>query len=256
MALGIALFSYNRPEYLDQVLESLINNKGFNPKDLVVFQDYANDRSHEACLPLYAKYNLGDRVKVAVKNKGVAVNQFEGYQYMFNRYDEVLLLEDDMVLSSNYIELIEKMLKQFMPDKSVFFVRGGALDLGGDDMTVTAGNPHQWGHAFNKERWEAIRKHYMPLYERFYEDVVYSERDGQAIQAVTGDHVTSQDATKKYCAQLAGYTKGIVTTKPRAKYIGAKGVHFRPRAYARYGFGEIQEIERPILTKFKLIDSQ
>lgn len=252
MALGIALFSYNRPEYLDRVLSSLVANKGFDAKDLYIFQDYANDGSHIPCHGIIAKYCLSERTKERKWNYGIARNQYTGYNLMFNRYEDVLFLEDDMILASNYLTTIKALLKQFMKDDKCWFVKGGARDLEGDPSEVVKGHmPYQWGHAFNRKRWEQIRKYYDPIYQEYFEECEYAKRDVTRLKQHIAPYAPGQDGAKRWSAKQAGFEYSIETILPRGKYIGAHGEHFTPEAYKNKGYSEDILIEHPALTKYK-----
>jgi glycosyltransferase involved in cell wall biosynthesis len=253
MALGIALFSYNRPEYLDRVLASLVSNKGFDVNQLHIYQDYASDESHRACHAIIAKYGLEPRTTQRKYNYGIARNQYTAYQIMFNQYEDVLFLEDDMVLASNYLQTIKKMLKQFMKDDKCWFVKGGAKPaIGRASDVVTSKNPHQWGHAFNRERWLKIREYYDDIYQEYFEECEYGKRDVSKLKKHIAPYAAGQDGAKRYCAGLAGYEYSIETLLPRAKYIGVHGVHFTPEVYKRHGYSENIEIEHT-LTKFVVV---
>lgn len=253
MALGIALFSYNRSEYLDQVLLSLVQNQGFNANDLYIFQDYANDGSHMACHPVIAKYGLAQRTTQRKWNYGIARNQYTGYNLMFNRYEDVLFLEDDMILASNYLDTIKVLLRQFMKDEKCWFVKGGAKPMEGDaSEVVKAKMPYQWGHAFNRHRWERIRTYYDSIYQEYFEECEYSKRDTTKLRQRIQPFAPGQDGAKLWCAKQSGFEYSIETLLPRATYIGEQGEHFTPSIYKDKGFTRDAIIEHPILTKYKI----
>src|SRR5690349_9387552 len=101
----IVLFCYNRPATLKQTVDSLRNNYWAEESELFIFSDGAKK---DADIPLvsevraYLKTITGFKKVViteAAANKGLANSIIGGVHDIINRYDKVIVLEDDLVSS-------------------------------------------------------------------------------------------------------------------------------------------------------------
>jgi len=260
MKLVAFIFSFNRPQYLSQVLDSL---KSQTDQDVhyVLVQDGAVNKFSKAtyakfvhihrCIELYEQASLPavscrDRI-ASLYNFGMAYQKLYAYTYAFKtyNYDACLCFEDDLVVSPHYVRLMRLMLEQFKDDQHIATVQ--ACDHPAVKTQVLAAKPedlkkvkfdwrHFWGYATWKYRW---LKH-EPFYMKYFSLVRnrdYRLRPHAQIRKLTGIKQSSHDAALDWCIKQCGQEK-LVTVIPRGTYIGANGVHCRPDHFRKTGYGE------------------
>jgi GT2 family glycosyltransferase len=119
--LPIGVLSFNRPDYLEQVLTSL--SAQLVPDDhCYLFQDGAwnpcsgETRAQEAelwrCVEVFSRLIPAGRVFASPMNLGVAGNyrRAEAYIFQYLRSQEAVFLEDDLVLSPDFMRVTVDLL--------------------------------------------------------------------------------------------------------------------------------------------------
>lgn len=108
---ALLVFGYNRPNNLDQLLSSLIDQRArkSGALDVVIFLDgprFATDsRLTSKCEEVAKKYALLQGVYYFArhKNKGLKHSLLEGIGYSVKRYAKFIVLEDDLVIHSGFL---------------------------------------------------------------------------------------------------------------------------------------------------------
>ncbi len=167
MNIAIILFTYNRSEHTKRVLEALRHNT-ILPQKLYIFQDgLKSDESDEEWTKVNALINETDfcptEVHVSDKNKGLAASIVSGINYVFRRYDTVIVLEDDCVPAANFVCFMQKCFEKYESDKRVYSVSGYAwpIDLKKGEYDVYGcGRISSWGWGTWKDRWAIYEKNY------------------------------------------------------------------------------------------------
>lgn len=123
---GIALFVYNRPYHTMQVLEGLKRNK---ISKMYIFSDGAKNEMDSSEVKevrkLIKKIDWCEtEVHISFENKGLAKSIVEGINYILNRYDRIIVLEDDCVPSSDFITFMEKCFDKYGGLEDVMSVSG------------------------------------------------------------------------------------------------------------------------------------
>jgi len=117
MTIACAVFSYNRPEYLERVLRSLVRNEGVRDCDWFFFQDGGKNEEDWKKVRKCAGLLEGSNLEVNSKNVGIAKQKRKAHK-LFNDYDRVVFFEDDMVVSKYYLRVIRQISEEF-PGKVV-----------------------------------------------------------------------------------------------------------------------------------------
>ena len=265
--LGIAIFSFNRPNYLQKVLNSLKNNDLTNA-DLWFWQDGSvnmyskkryvdNDIIHQ-CIKQFEQTFPQTQYSIKWKtppewNVGPGIKQYLAGKKMFERYDRVLFLEDDMIISNDYVRLIQILLDQFASDRQVGTVQCAYKDYFHPTKENLhkvrkgwQGGVHFWGYATWKDRWLDMEKWFVENYYPFIKDIDYRDRPINQIREMYKrrgivEDVSSQDAAKKWGFHQQHPIR-IVTGVRRAKYIGEKGLHETPDQFKKSEYGKVGSI--------------
>lgn len=163
---ALAVFAYNRPDHLKNCLASLELNHGIDSIDLHIFIDGSKGAEgnslHESVLRVATDFcSRRDRgsISVSPKNLGLRKSVITALTSLFAKYDGVIVVEDDLILSSDFIDFMQQTLSCFATDESIGSISGFAeanfpffisTDL------VAAKRQSCWGWATWKDRWSAI----------------------------------------------------------------------------------------------------
>ncbi|MEM6723687.1 MAG: sugar transferase [Bacteroidota bacterium] len=124
---AIALFVYNRPSHTKQVLEALANADGAQHVRLFIFSDGAKAGDEKAVAEIRNLIDVfpwsGTKTIVErASNYGLAKNITEGVTSVLDRYDQIIVLEDDIVLSKGAIRYFQDALRLYRDDEKVMHI--------------------------------------------------------------------------------------------------------------------------------------
>lgn len=125
--IGLAFFVYKRPECTQRVIESIRKN---NFEKLYIFQDGLRDekdrKQWEEVSAMVRAIDFTDtEIHISDRNKGLADSIIEGMNYVFERHDTAIALEDDALLSEDYKDFMSACFARYKSDKKVMGVSGG-----------------------------------------------------------------------------------------------------------------------------------
>ncbi|MBS1660958.1 MAG: glycosyltransferase [Bacteroidetes bacterium] len=160
----ILLFAYKRPEQLRQTVKALQQNELARNSELFIFSDGPRseaDRSQVDQIRDYIRTIDGFRditLFESTENKGLAPSIISGVSNLINVYDRVIVLEDDLVSSPNFLSFCNKALEHYRDDTSVFSIAGYTSPirgLGVRDVYFTR-RASSWGWATWRDRWNPV----------------------------------------------------------------------------------------------------
>lgn len=165
----IILFVYNRPEHTMQTLTALNNNIGVDESELFIFSDNAKssqDKSNvlnvRSLLRKFEKDNQFKKVHICEweEHKGLADSVITGVSDVFRQYERVIVLEDDLITSNDFLKFMNGALDYYKTDGRVWSIAGYSpklkpLSKYKEDvyLCLRAGS---WGWATWKDRWKSI----------------------------------------------------------------------------------------------------
>lgn len=183
MKIATLLFTYNRSNHTKQTIEALKQNTVL-PQKLFLFQDgmkQGEDASEwEKVNVLIHNVDWCDKeIVVSEHNKGLAESIVSGINYVFEKYDAVIVLEDDCVSAPNFIRFMEQCFEKYEDEKKVYSVSGYSWPIeleavAGDDIYF-CGRISSWGWGTWKDRWSVFEKDY-ELIKKMKQEVT-SSRD-------------------------------------------------------------------------------
>jgi hypothetical protein len=162
----VCLFTYNRPDETIKTLEALQKNHLAPQTELFVFSDGPKNGSAAPGVEKVRKYTRGISGFRSVTlfesdfNKGLANSIISGVTKIIASYGKVIVLEDDLVTSSNFLDFMNSALAFYEDNGKIFSLSGYSLDLPslrnypGD--SYVAYRASSWGWATWKDRWEAV----------------------------------------------------------------------------------------------------
>lgn len=126
----IALFVYNRPEHTRKTIDALQKNLLINQSELFIFSDGSKNESDAIKVLEVRKYlktisgfrsvNIIERDK----NLGLASSIISGVTEIVNRYGKVIVMEDDLVSSSYFLEYMNDALDCYENEEKVISIHG------------------------------------------------------------------------------------------------------------------------------------
>ncbi|MBD3408643.1 MAG: glycosyltransferase [Ignavibacteriales bacterium] len=126
----VAVFAYNRPDHLRRTLESLARNPSARERTATIYADApraAKDEEAVAKVRDYLKTVSGFReVRVVEReeNFGLARSIVTGVSETIEERGEVIVLEDDMVVSPHFLEYMDDALRRYADDERVISAHG------------------------------------------------------------------------------------------------------------------------------------
>ena len=126
----IALFVYNRPEHTKITIQNLIKNLRSKEYELYVFSD-APRNNHEKLKVQTIRKNIKKikhfkKLKLIQrqKNMGLYKSIKSGLDYLFAKYEKVIVLEDDIQTNKHFLNYMTKGLEFFNDRKYVGSISG------------------------------------------------------------------------------------------------------------------------------------
>jgi len=162
----ICLFVYNRPQETEAVLNSLSRCSGADEHDVFIFADAPRLASPDVYEDVNQVRQIIRRpyrfrsvtIREAETNKGLARSIIEGATDVISRYGRVIVLEDDLLLSADFLDYMEAALSAYETDKRIWSISGysPALEFPSDYKKglYLSRRASSWGWATWADRWE------------------------------------------------------------------------------------------------------
>lgn len=161
----IVLFAYKRLDTLKKTVESLKQNYLAKESDLYVFSDsfkIPKDIQEIQKIRDFVKSIEGFKsvtVFESEKNKGLAKSIIEGVSEIFVKYENIIVLEDDLVSSPNFLNYMNEALDFYKDDSKIFSIAGFSIPIANvqpDSDVYFTSRSSSWGWATWKDRWLEI----------------------------------------------------------------------------------------------------
>ncbi|NQT85255.1 glycosyltransferase [bacterium] len=278
MGMGVSVIAYNRPHYMAKVVRSIESNPESQTLPFHFFLDGGSGATQEENLATIRQSTIRDVHVVAREgNLGCQANTIESRREMFDElgYETVLLVEDDLVLSSHCIGLVTRLLA-WATDS---FDNVGAVQAWDtclmsreekarclSHVRPRSMGSHWQGYALTRRAWQAMRPVLIEYEEQFVGNShsgmdhaairsFIRERASQAPRRIEGETVpdepdardgffqpnvaTGQDAIHALAMWQAGLVRlcGVVN---RSLQIGRVGLHGTDEQFVAMGMDRVQ----------------
>jgi len=164
--IPIIIFTYNRLDSLIQTIQYLSKNIDKEHTDLIMFSDswkHEKDKENVLNVRRYLHSVKGFKSHTVIereKNYGLAKNIIEGVSDIINEYGRVIVLEDDLLTSRNFISYMNQALNFYEEDKQIFSISGYTGKLKSlENLTADvylSYRPSSWGWGTWKDQWDGI----------------------------------------------------------------------------------------------------
>lgn len=163
MLAPVCLFTYKRLDTLTSTIDALKNNNLANQSDLFIFSDGAKNNEDipyikevRRILETVSGFN-SVTIKEGKYNKGLASSIIEGISEIINIYGKVIVLEDDLVVSTNFLNFMNDALGFYENESQVFSIAGYTpLIFDPKEDVYFTQRASSWGWATWSNRWNRI----------------------------------------------------------------------------------------------------
>lgn len=162
----IVLFGFIRLDTIKKVVEGLLANTESKDSDLFIFIDGPRKESEALLVEKVYKYchQIDGFKNITIHaneyNKGLDPSIIDGVTTVINKYGKVIVLEDDVVPTSNFLSYMNTCLDVFESDERIMSIGGYGLKVKKPkDYTFDAylfGRSVSWGWATWIDRWSSI----------------------------------------------------------------------------------------------------
>lgn len=162
----ILLFVYNRPEHVKRTLAALEQNILAKESELFIYSDAARSPQDEAsvaevrkiirtALPFFKQVNIIERET----NWGLARSIIDGVTTQINRYERVIVLEDDLIVAPYFLKFMNDALNTYQHEEKVGHIQAC-------DFTQDASLPDtfliKWTGSWGWATWKRAWKYFNP----------------------------------------------------------------------------------------------
>lgn len=164
----VIVFGYNRPNHLQDTLFALNNCDLADETNLYIFCDGPKGEPTPEILKVretveqfcgISKFK-NTKYYFSKINKGLAKSIINGVTDIINEYGKVIVLEDDLVCSSNFLIFMNQALGYYGSCKNIWSISGYTFSnkelVNLNDDVFFMGRASSWGWATWKDRWDTI----------------------------------------------------------------------------------------------------
>ncbi|MCC7380159.1 MAG: glycosyltransferase [Chitinophagaceae bacterium] len=159
----LLIFTFKRLETLKETIAALQKNKLAGDTEVFIFSDGAKKKEDIEIVEEIRKYleTIKGFKKVTIfakpVNEGLANSIIGGVTKIINEYGSVIILEDDLVTSTNFLVFMNEALHYYENNKQIFSIAGYTPAIKGtkDDVYFTM-RGSSWGWATWKGRWNEV----------------------------------------------------------------------------------------------------
>ena len=161
----ICLFTYNRVSETRKTIEALQNNFLAKQSDLYIYSDGGkNDDDIQKILKVrdYLHSISGFKsinIFESINNRGLANSVIAGVSNVLENHDKIIVLEDDLVSSPNFLDFLNQSLEFYKNDNNIFSISGYTLNLPslpGIKDYYFGYRASSWGWGIWRDRWNKI----------------------------------------------------------------------------------------------------
>jgi hypothetical protein len=162
----ILLFTYIRLDTLVKTVNALKQNMLAKDSDLYIFSDgekKEGDKKKVNQIRIYLKSIDGFKsitISESSTNKGLANSIISGVSEIMTFSDRVIVLEDDLITTPNFLTFMNSSLDEYQNKSKVFSISGFSFDFGmeskSQEETYFLYRGWPWGWAIWKDRWTDI----------------------------------------------------------------------------------------------------
>jgi len=174
----ICLFTYNRLNETIKTIEALQNNFLAKDSDLYIYSDGGKTEKDKEKVTKVREYlySISGFKSITTfespTNRGLANSVISGVSKILELNERVIILEDDLVTSPNFLDFMNQALMFYQEDNTIFSISGYTLNLPslpGKKDYYFGYRASSWGWGIWRDRWKVIDWK-VTEYENFIKD--------------------------------------------------------------------------------------
>ena len=161
----IIIFTYNRLSHLKKLLISLAKNPECKKSKAYIFIDGPKDNKDKINTDKIFNYMnnidlfLSKQIIYRSNNLGTANSVIKGINYVANKEKKFIVLEEDLIVSNQFLYFCNNLLKLYKNEKNVWHINGWVFDnLKFEDEFFFSTHMSCWGWATWSDRWKNFKK--------------------------------------------------------------------------------------------------
>ena len=166
----VVVFVYNRIDHTTKILEKLNSLSEAKETDIFIFCDQAKKENVQDSVNEVREYVSRFKTEIsrfkntklvlAEHNKGLAKSIIEGVSEVINKYGKVIVVEDDILVSNDFLKYMNAGLEYYASDKNIWSISGYTFP-----MRALTNYPHDvyasgrgccWGWGSWANRWNTV----------------------------------------------------------------------------------------------------
>ena len=161
----ICLFTYNRISETRKTIEALQNNFLAKQSDLYIYSDGGKNKEDKEKISKLRDYLYSIsgfksiNIFESMNNKGLASSVIAGVSNVLESHNKIIVLEDDLVTSANFLDFLNQSLEFYQDDNKIFSISGYTLNLPslpGKKDYYFGYRASSWGWGIWSDRWNEI----------------------------------------------------------------------------------------------------
>lgn len=164
----IIIFAFNRVDTLRNTVSSLLNNEEAKESELFVYVDgprkqKPGEAEKVKTVQEFVKTINGFKnvtYSFSEENKGLGTSIIAGVTEVINRYGRAIVLEEDLVFSSNFLAFMNDGLNRYENEQKVFSICGYTnkvkVPKGYDHDAYFCTRSSSWGWGTWADRWNTV----------------------------------------------------------------------------------------------------
>ena len=161
----VVIFAYNRLTHLQRCIKSLHDNLEFLDSPVFIFLDGPKDevdKTKQISIKIYLEsLNLNSRSKLIYRNKnyGLSNSVIIGLNEIFQDFDRVIIVEDDLEVSPYFLKFMNEALNYYQQLGDVGSIHGFSYELRVNmNANYFLRGGDCWGWGTWKDRWYLFEK--------------------------------------------------------------------------------------------------
>ena len=269
---AIAIFGFRRPNHLLRVMRALLVQLQARPCQIPVHVFLDGPRSSDDlqrvadCRALADQFSNthGWAVSASDKNKGLYESIYSGVSSLFDEYERVVVLEDDILTSPNFLDYIIDGLNIYSLDARVASIHGYLPPINGSlPDTFFLRGADCWGWATWRDRWSDFRHDAAEMLKEIREQSLEKEFNmGGGVPNTRLLELTSLQSINSWaicwhasCFLANRYT--LYPGKSLVKNIGldSTGEHCvaSSRMETEWSHGSVQVLQQPVASNDEIV---
>jgi hypothetical protein len=232
MTAPIALFVYNRPSHAAATIDALRRNPLSSDSDLMIFSDGPRTPADEE-LVRETRSVIADvagfrsvRVVQRERNLGLAGSITSGVSEILEDHDRVIVLEDDMITSPQFLEYMNGGLERFANDPKAGSIHAYMYPIEGLPEFFFVRGGDCWGWATWRDRWSLYEPDGRVLLRRLKERGLLSEFNrtgGSELVTMLVDQIRGKNASWFVRWHASLFLAGRLTLQPGRSFVRNTG---------------------------------